>query len=212
MKERIMKAVNRLAIIISTVIFLSTLSTPALARIKCWTNDEGIRECGNSVPPEYAQKSHQEISNQGVIIDKQERAKTKLELEEEARLAAIAAEKQKLKDEQAKQNKILLDTFISVADIEAVRDGKLAVIESSITLANKRNEKTRQDLDKRIEAAAAAERAGKAPNEALLEDINLLHARIEKNNAFIDGKHDEQDAVSAAADTDIERFKRLKGL
>jgi len=212
MKESIMKTVKHLSVIISAVIVLSILSNPALARIKCWTNNEGIRECGTTVPPEYAQKGHQELSNQGVVVEKQERAKTRQELEEAARLAVIAAENKKREDEQAKKNKILLDTFTSVADIESARDDKLAVIESSITLTSKRNEKTQQDLDKRIQAAAAAERAGNTPNEALLEDIDLLRARIEKNNAFIKGKKLEQDKVRAAAQADIERFKRLKGL
>jgi hypothetical protein len=212
MKESIMKTVNHLAIIISSVVVLSTLSSPAQARFKCWTNNEGIRECGETVPPEYAQKGHQEMSTQGIVLDKQERARTKEELAEAARLETIAKEEQKLKDEQAKEDKILLDTFISVGDIETARNDKLAVIESSITLNNKRNEKTRQDLDKRIEAAAAAELAGNAPNEALLKDIELLRARIANNKIFIDGKYAEQDAVRKAADADIERFNRLKGV
>ncbi len=207
-----MKTVNNLSIIVSSVIILVTLSGPAQARFKCWTNNEGVRECGDTVPPEFAQKGHQEISTQGIVVEKTERAKTREELAEAARLAAIAAEKQKQEDEQAKQDRILLDTFTSVADIEAVRDSKLAVIGSSISLTNKRNEKTQQDLDKRIRAAAAAERAGNAPNEALLKDIELLRARIKKNEAFIAGKHEEQNAVRAAAEADIERFKQLKGL
>ncbi len=211
MKESIMKTVNHISIIISAVIVLSTLSTPVLARIKCWTNNEGIRECGEKVPPEFAQKGHEEMSKQGVVLKKKERARTTEELAEEARLAVIAAEQKKLEDEQAKQDKILLDTFTSVADIETVRDDKLAVIESSITLTNKRNEKTQQDLDKRIQAAATAERAGNAPNEALLDDIKVLRARIEKNKIFIEDRKKEQGIVRTAADVDIGRFKRLKG-
>lgn len=29
-------------------------SMQANAAIKCWTNNEGVRECGNRVPPEYS--------------------------------------------------------------------------------------------------------------------------------------------------------------
>lgn len=206
-----MKTVKHLATIISSIVVFATLSGPAQARFKCWTNNEGIRECGETVPPEFAQKGHQEISTQGVVLEKQERAQTKEELAQAARMAAAEEEQQKLKDEQATKDKILLDTFTSVADIETVRDDKLAVIESSITLTNKRNEKTQEDLDKRIEAAAAAELAGNAPNEALLKDIEILRARIAKNKIFIDDKRAEQDAVRKAADADIERFNRLKG-
>ena len=212
MKESIMKTVKNLSILISAIVVLSTLSSPAHARFKCWTNNEGIKECGEKVPPEYSQKGHQEMSKHGIVLEKQERAKTKQELEEEARLAELAAKEQKIKDEKDKQDRILLDTFTSIEDIEATRDDKLAVIESSISLTKKRNEKSQQDLDKRIQAAATAERSGKAPNEALLKDIDLLRDRLSNNETFIKGKRKEQEAVNAAAAADIARFKSLKGL
>ncbi len=206
-----MKTVNSLCIF--SLLVLSVLSSPAQsARLKSWINDEGIREYGKTIPPEHAQKSHQEIGSQGLVRDKKDRAKTTEEIAEAKRLAVIAAEKQKLKDQQAREDKMLLDTFVSVSDIEAGRNDKIAVIESDIALANKRNEKTQQDLDKRIQAAANAERAGKTPNEALLDDIKLLRERIESNNAFITAKQQEQEQVKSAADTDINRFKSLKGL
>ncbi|MBT7952728.1 MAG: hypothetical protein HN764_13955 [Gammaproteobacteria bacterium] len=207
-----MKTAKHLSILISAIVILSTLSSPAHARFKCWTNNEGIKECGEKVPPEYAQKGHQEMSTQGMVLEKKDRAKNKQELAEEARQAELAAKQQKIKDDQDRHDKILLDTFTSIEDIEAVRNDKLAVIESSITLTKKRNEKTQQDLDKRIQAAASAERAGKAPNDALLKDIDLLRERLSNNEAFIKGKHKEEETVNAAAAADIERFKRLKGM
>lgn len=197
---------------VGSTIMLAMLAAPAQARIKCWTNHEGIRECGQTVPPEFAQKGHEEISKQGVVVGEQERAKTKEELAEEARLAAIEAEKMKIREEKEKQDRILLATFTSVNDIETVRDDKLLAIESAIALTKKRNEKTQEDLDKRIQAAAAAERAGNTPNQALLTDIEDLRTRIKNNNAFIATKREELESVKEAAARDIERFKRLKGL
>lgn len=208
MKTRTLLSMITSASLLSMLI----VSQPVMARFKCWTNNEGIRECGEKVPPEYAQKGHQEMSKQGVVVERQERAKTQEEIEEELRQAAIKAEEQKVKDAQDKQDRILLDTFVSVSDIEAARDDKLAVIELDITATTKRNEKTQEDLNKRIKSAAAAERSGKAPNEALLKDIELLKQRIDKNAAFIEGKRTEQETVKADAQADIERFKRLKGL
>lgn len=207
-----MKKSAHISFIISSVIMLSALSGPAAARIKCWKNSEGIRECGEKVPPEYAQKGHSELGSHGVVVDKKERVKTKEELAELARQASIAAEKEKAEAEQARQDRILLDTFTSVADIEAARDDKIAVIESAITLSKKRTEKTQEDLDKRIQSAAAAERAGKSPNEDLLQDIDVLRGRIENNKVFIQERRKEQEAVKADAELDINRFKSLKGL
>ncbi len=71
--------VMRIALILVLVTGLSP-SPPAHARIKCWTNKDDIRECGNVVPPEYSQKGHEELSDQGIVIDRKERAKTPEEL------------------------------------------------------------------------------------------------------------------------------------
>ena len=206
-----MKTSNTFCLCIAAFIALSTFSNFAHARFKCWTNNEGIRECGEKVPPEYAQKGHKEMSKHGTVVEQKDRAKSQDEIIEQERLQAIEKEKAKLDAEQAKKDRILLDTFVSVTDIEAARDDKLAVIELDITATNKRNEKTQEDLDKRIQAAAAAERAGKAPNEGLLADIDLLKQRIQKNDSFIKGKQEEQLTVKADAQRDIERFNYLKG-
>lgn len=194
--------------IISQFLFIM----PAHAAIKCWTNNEGIRECGNKVPPEYAQKGHQELSRQGMVKNEQARAKTSEELAEEARLATIEAEKARQAEEQARQDKILLDTFSKVKDLEDTRDAKLAAIQSTIGLAKKRMEKIQADLDKRIKAAATEERSGKKPNQALLKDIESLRRQVKNNELFIADKRKEQEQIKADYASDIDRFKELKGL
>lgn len=180
------------------------------ATIKCWIDNEGVRACGTTVPPEYAQQGHQEFSSQGLVINEQARAKTEEEIAEEARIAAIEEEKQKFAEEQIRQDRILLDTFSNVDDIKVARDEKIAAIEASISLAMKRNEKIEADLENRMKAAAAAERNGQAPNEALLEDIESLKRQASNNQEFINGKHIEKQEMQAAYDTDIKRFQELK--
>ena len=143
-------------------------------------------------------------------MDEQERAKTVEELAEEKRLADIKAEEARMEEEQAKQDKMLLDTFSSVDDIEMTRDGKIAAMESSIKLTNTRIEKIQTDLDKRIETAAVEERAGKAPSEALLKDIESLNRQIKDNKSFITKKRAEQAQLQEAYALDIARFNKLK--
>ena len=52
-------------------------------KIKCWHNKDGVRECGNAVPPEYAQQQSEEKDKSGLTVKTQERAKTQEELEAE---------------------------------------------------------------------------------------------------------------------------------
>ncbi len=188
---------------------LVMLSIPAQARIKCWENSDGVRECGEIVPPEYAQKSHKEISNQGITLDESERAKTEEERIEEERLAAIEKEKESIKAHAIAQDKILLDTYSNTDDIQMTSDGKISALESTIKLANKRNEKFQPDLDKLMASAAAEELAGKQPSEDLLKDIDSLNRQNKINDKFIADKRMEQEEIKKEYAGKIERFLQL---
>jgi len=190
---------------------LLVLSTPAQARIKCWENSDGVRECGETVPPEYAQKSHREISNQGITLEESAKVKTEEERLEEKRLLAIQEEEEAKKAEAKAQDKILLDTYSNTDDIQMTSDGKVAALESTINLANKRNEKIQSALDKRTAAAAAAELAGKQPSEELLKDIRSLKRQVKNNNKFIADKRLEQEETRKEYANKIDRFVELTG-
>jgi len=185
---------------------------PAQAAIKCWKNNEGVRECGNRVPPEFAQQGHEELSNSGMVVDKQDRVKTKEELEQAAKEFEILAEQERQKAQQARTDKILLATFSRVSEIEAVRDERLNVIQASITPVEKQSETIQLDLDKRILAAAEAERSGSTPNEALLNDIASLERQINKKKQYASEKQIEVEETIKEYTANIDRFKSLKGL
>lgn len=189
-----------------------TLSDSVQARMKCWTNNEGVKECGNTVPPEYAQKGHQEIGKGGLVREKTKRAKTDEELVEQRRLDKIKAQADRETAIQKKKDDILLQTFSQVEDIERARDERVTALEAAIKLTQARNEKIEYDLDKRIQTAAKAERGGKTPSEALLKDIESLKRQLKNNETFIAGKRAEQEETKAAHAKDIAHFKALKGI
>ena len=99
------------------IVIVLAAAPSAHAGIKCWTNKDGVRECGNSVPPEYAQQETETKDKRGLTIDKSERAKTLDELEAERQRAKIdqrlAVETQK----RAARDRVLLDTFSSEDDL-----------------------------------------------------------------------------------------------
>ena len=180
--------------------------------IKCWENNEGVRECGTRIPPEFAQKGHEELNRQGMVVDTQDRALTKEEIAAKKQEEDAAREEKLATQERERKDKILLDVYTKVEDIEKARDDNIKVIESRITLTESRIEKTQADLDKRIQSAAAAERAGDKPNEHLLEDIDTLQKRITTYQAFIKEREEEIEGVRNTYNADIDRFKELKGI
>ncbi len=194
------------------ILTLASLSIPAQARIVCWTNKEGVKECGDKLPPEFAESGHKELDKRGFVVDETAREKTDEELVEEKRLAEIQADQDRINEEAIKRDRILLDTFSNVDDIEMARDGKIAAIELSISHTETRNKKLQATLDKLVEQAANEERAGKPASEELVKDIDSLRKQINTNNEFIDGKHKETENVKLDYAKDVDRFKELKSI
>ena len=185
-------------------------STPSMAKFKCWKNSEGVRECGTSVPPEYAQQGHQTVNKHGVA---RETSKAK-SLEEVAAERAAKAEAAEAAIEQEKRNKldrVLLATFASEDDLVLTRDGQIAHLESQIRLTQSHLDKLQTNLDKMVDRAADAERRGEKPSDKMVGNIANVRAQITENEEFISTKRGEQTDIRARFDADIKRFRELKG-
>ena len=209
LKRSLLVAIT-MALISMSLIVIST-SAWAEARIKCWENSDGVRECSKNVPPEYSQQGHEEINSRGITVETSDRAKSDEERAEEDRLAAIQKEEDKRKAEAAAQDKILLDTYSNTDDIQMASDGKIAVLESNIKLANNRKEKIQTNLDKDTAKAAAEELAGKQPSEDLLKDIKSLERQVKDLDKFVADRRLEQETIKKEYAEKIARYNGLTG-
>jgi hypothetical protein len=177
--------------------------------IKCWTNGEGVRECGNAVPTEYAQQGHTVYNDHGVQVGTHQRAKSGEELAEEQRLAAAQAEEKRKTEEVAKADRVLLETFGSEDDLILARDGKVSAIDGQIRLLESHIHKSEADLERRMVLIKSIEQRGQKPAGQILADIESTRAQIEAHHANIKSKRREQDTIRQRFDQDLERFRKL---
>lgn len=189
----------------------------ATAGIKCWKNHEGVRECGTSVPPEFAQGGHKVLNNMGMEVDATARAKTQAELEAEAEAKhqqEVEAEREKeaerLAAEQRRKDQILLQTFTSEKEIAHSRDEKIAVIDNNIGITHSRLEKLRVNLRKLRKNAAREEKTAKGVSEKLRHDIANVDGQIKKNKRYIADREQEKAGLQAEYGAMIQRFTELK--
>lgn len=196
-----------------TVLTLVTIfiSQPVMAgKIKCWRNNEGTRECGSYVPPEFSQKKTETRNESGRVIEVEDRAKTKAELAEIARQEELKKIEEAKLAEQKKQDDILLQTFSNERDINMLRDSKINVIEGILTVTNSNNKALRKKLEKLQKRAANAERRGKKPPENIVSDIKAIEARLNKNMTSIKIKRVEQQEICKKFAYDMQHFRELK--
>jgi len=197
-------------LVIFFTVSVLVLTSNAHARMKCWKNSDGVKECGDKVPPEYTQQGYQELGKGGIVRDKTDRVKTKEELEKEKHEVAAKAKKQKeLKNKKA-QDKMLLETFTTIDEIKVAQQQKIDAIGSTIKIIRKRIVKLQYSLDDELDENSIDKQIdGK---EKKIGNAELLKKQIAENKSYIKKKIDEKEKIKERYSKYIIRFKELKGL
>ena len=187
----------------------------AAQTIRRWVDDNGVVHYSEVVPPEFADRDRDVLNSQGIAVDFEEGLITP---EERAELDRVAAEEEARRLEArriATRDKMLLDTYLSVGDIEDLRDRRLELMESQIKVTEQYLGNLRKrlgDLQREAEryAESAAAGAGLPPELAL--DISRTTASISLYEESLNRTRAEQEELHAAFAADITRFIELKGL
>ena len=199
-----------LNLIIFFILCEMILANHVSARMKCWTNSEGIKECGDKIPPEYTQQGYQELSKGGIVLEKKERIKTKEELEKAKKEAAIIAQKEEKERNKKAHDKMLIETFASINEIEVARDQKIEAVESTIKIAQKHIIKLQYLLDDELDQNSLDNQID--GEDKKFNNTESLKEQISDNKKFIKNKIDEQEKIKKTYIEYISRFKKLKGL
>jgi len=205
-------SLSRLGPLVCLLSLLLLPATTIAGSIKCWTNKEGVRECGAVVPPEYSQQRVEVMNERGIVVDVKEAAKTKEQLAEEARLAKLKQEELRRQEEARLRDTILLQSYTTERDLKISYDGKIAVNRDIIDITNTGSRTLNENLNNTRTKAANYERAGEKPPESVLEEINSLKRQIKDNDEFIARKEEEINVLKRQYEADLKRFRELKGI
>lgn len=208
---------NKSLISILSLLSIFLLSETVHARFKCWTNSDGVRECGETIPPEYAQKGYKVINKMGVKVGEGEHALTEEDKEKEKQQKALArkkAEEEKkraeLAAERRRYDRVILNTYTSEQEILYARDEKIAAIESNIKLTKNRVGKLEENLNKLRQNAAQDERSGKGISDKRKKEIADVDRQIAKNRQYISDRTLEQEQLREEYKKKLIRFRELK--
>lgn len=186
------------------LLLLALGSVQAAPRIKCWKNNEGIRECGYQVPPEYAQDEIEILNERGVTIEIQPRTPTAEERRQQEEL-------ERLRRAQAERDEILLRSFTTERDLMIARDNQLAALQGQIDVTRSNIHSEEQRLERLVRQAADYERGGKPVPEKLLADIKAARAQISAYESFIAEREKNMAALTEKFKRDLARYRELTG-
>ena len=188
----------------------------AQQKVYKWTDANGQVHYSETVPPEFANRDRVVLNDHGVHVGAEEGEITEAERAViDAREAQAEADR-KAKEEIARRDRMLLETYISVADIEDLRNRRLELLESQIKLTEVYLGNLRKRLvDLQAEASnykpyTTREDAPQIP-ENLALDMSRTTASIALYEQTLSRTRADQATLRDSFNEDIARFRELKG-
>jgi hypothetical protein len=185
-------------------------------RLYRWVDDKGVVHYGDRIPPEFANRDRNLLNEQGVRVGFEQGEVTDEEQAELDRRAAAIEAQRVARLETARRDRMLLETYLTVSDIEDLRDRRLELLESQIKvtelyLANLRKRLTAlHEEANAFKPYAARPDAPQIPQNLAL-DISRTAASVNNYEKTLARTRSDQQALRASFDNDIRRFKELKG-
>ncbi len=193
-------------------VLLLAVGKPAAAeKVYKWVDEDGVVHYGHALPPSEAGRAHKVLNEQGIAVEDVATAKTAEQIAEEARLAAAAKE-------AAKRDQVLLNTYLSVDEIENLRDRRVELLEAQNRVTQKYLDGLEDKLSGLQAEAAGHEARAESAGEAvaipadLSAEISHAERGIEGYRREIETRRVDQERIRAQFDADIARFRELKGL
>ena len=202
--------------VLSVLVLLGTTSFSAGAapangrKLYKWVDEQGITHFGDHIPPEYATQEQHVINSQGVETERIEAQRTPEQL--------AAEEKTKFEAEQkASRDKNLLNTYVSVAEIERLRDQRVALLSDQIKVTGQFLEILNGRMKKLRAASQRFKPYSSDPNappmsDQVAEDLVRVGNDIRTQEENLRQKRSEEATMSRQFEADIARFKELRGI
>jgi hypothetical protein len=173
-----------------------------------WVDENGNRQYGDRVPPQYAKNELRVLNSQGVELRRIEAQRTAAQQVEDKKRADSDARR-------AQHDRFLLATYTSTRDIEQVRDTRLAQLGEQ----RESTESYLATLQDRLGALQLQAQAYRPYNEnpdakplpdrladSLVRTLN--EARTQKN--LLQSRRTEENTLRAQFQADIDRFRQLR--
>jgi len=199
----------RFTIFTLSAILLSS-SFASQAKMYKWVDEEGQMHFGDKIPPQYIIKAHDELNEQGVIIQHKSAAKTPEEKREERRLAAEVKKQELIAKKKRQRDRVLLDTYTTERDLFVARDSRLDAVGSQIQLATSiiaDSNKKLETMEKQVVSIKTRKREVPAD---LYKRIKNEKQQIETQTRVMKNHKIRRDKISEQFNDYIARFKVLK--
>lgn len=178
-----------------------------------WVDEEGVTHYGDQVPPEYAERDREIINRYGVAVRTEQFNKSEEQLAAERQAAAERA----AAAAAARRDAVLLSTYLTVDEIEALRDRRIDLIAGQIRITESYLQSLRDKLAELQEEASAYKPYSTDPeapeiDQTLADEIGAVLDSIALYERTLTDTQNRQNRLTAQFNADIARFRELTAL
>jgi len=182
-----------------------------------WVDENGTVHFSDSIPPEFSKTDREVLNAQGIQVGLLPGEKSTEELAEQARSQAMAAADRRRADDLIKRDTVLLSTYLTVYEIEALRNRRKELLDGQILMTEIYLGNLREKLNELQEDASRFQPYSSDPNAPPIHNwlakalSNTLNSILVYEKTLGDTRMQQGELV-AKFDKDIDRFRMLKGL
>jgi len=200
--------------IVLTLLWISALSSGGHAgeprKLYKWTDKQGQVHYGDQVPPEFADEERHVMNARGVEVGHVDATKTPEQ-------QAAADRKAKEEATQRDRDRNLLNSYVSVQEIERLRDQRVALVSDQIKVTSsfletlEARQKKLREKSMNFRPYSSKPDAPAMPDQ-IADDLVRTGNDIRAQQQNLRQKRAEEATLRKSFASDIERFKELKGL
>lgn len=178
-------------------------------RLYKWVDAQGISHYGDHIPPEYANQEHEEFNSKGVPVAHQDAQKTPEQIE-------IEDQKKRAAEDLKNRDKNLLITYVSVQEIERLRDQRLALLADQMRVTSQFLDilngrlHTLEKTTMTYRPYSTDPQASQMPDQVAEDLVHMANDIHTQEQNLIEKQHEDA-TMRAQFESDISRFKELKG-
>ena len=178
-----------------------------------WLDKDGNVHYGDSIPAEYAEVDKQVVNEHGITVDVVRGKKSDAELAEERRQEELRMQR----EQQRRQDRALLATYLSVDEIVMHRDRRVELFQAQSRVTELYLRNLQKRLDSLQREASRYRPYSDDPDAEMIKpdlaaDIASTKEAIARHEDNLHRFQEDEQNIVARFDGDIDRFKQLKGL
>jgi hypothetical protein len=197
-------------ITLSPAALAGNTSTAPTRKVYEWVDSQGVTHYGDQIPPEYAAKEHRVISPDGTELEHTDAQRSPEQMAEEEQKKLDASQR-------AIRDRNLLNSYTSVQEIEHLRDQRLTLVTDQIKVTGQFLDTLNKKMTGLRTASARFKPYSQDPKappmtDQLAEDLVRVGSDIITQEENLREKRSEAATMSRQFESDIARFKELKGI